>query len=95
MPNFPSKQGVFQTAAALGLSATALAAVGVPALAAVPAAIGLGRLMVTKPFQRFISGQLKGVQFLDEYANFLKTAGYNSRQIASVLEAERENATRR
>lgn len=95
LPAFPSKQGVFQTAAALGLSSAGLVAVGVPALAAAPLAIGIGRLMVTKPFQRFISGQLKGAQFLDEYAKFLKAAGYDARQIASVLEAERENATRR
>ncbi len=92
LPDFPSKQGIFQTVAALGFTGAFLAGVGVPVSAGVVGAIGLGRLMVRPGFQKVISGQHNNAARLREYRKALKMAGYSSRQIASVIAAEKANA---
>lgn len=98
LPDFPSREGIFQVAASLGLATSALAGVGVPALLGSVTVIGLGRLMATKGFQKFISGQHSGAAMLahPQFAAFLKAAGYSGRQQAAIRAAVKEednNAT--
>lgn len=99
LPDFPSREGIFQVAASLGLATSALAGAGVPALIGAAGVVGLGRLMATKGFQKFISGQHRGAALLNhpQFAAFLKAAGYSGRQQAAIRAAikagEEDNAT--
>jgi hypothetical protein len=97
LPDFPSQEGIFQIAASLGMTTSILAGVGVPALLGSAGVIGIGRLMATKGFQKFISGQHRGAEMLahPQFATFLKAAGYSGRQQAAIRAAikEDDNAT--
>lgn len=99
LPDFPSREGIFQVAASLGLATSVLAGAGVPALIGSVAVIGIGKLMATKGFQKFISGQHRGAELLahPQFALFLKAAGYSGRQQAairaSIKEGEDKDAT--
>jgi hypothetical protein len=97
LPDFPSQEGIFQIAAALGMTTSVLSGVGVPALLGSAGVIGIGRLMASKGFQKFISGQHRGAELLanPQFATFLKAAGYSGRQQAAIRAAmkEEDNAT--
>ena len=85
LPDFPSKQGLFQTVAALGLGGSAVAGFGAPTAVGMAGLIGAGRGMASESFQKLISGQK---EVLKKYADALRRAGYTSRQIATVLGVE-------
>jgi len=86
LPDFPSRQGIFQTVAALGIAAGAFAGVGVPAAIGVAGAVGVGKLLATKAFQKFIAGQHRGKELLahPQFAAFLTAAGYTGRQQVAI-----------
>jgi len=101
LPDFPARPGIYQVVAALGLGTAAIGAiagVGTPALA-VGSLYALGKVMASKSFQRAISGQHGFAAKADQLAKALRTAGYSSRQVATVLATEtrrqNEDATRR
>jgi hypothetical protein len=101
LPNFPSREGIYQLVAALGLSTSAIGAIagtGMPALV-VGSAYALGKVMSSKAFQRAISGQHGWAAKADALAAGLRAAGYSGRQIATVLATEtrrqNQNAERR
>jgi hypothetical protein len=85
LEDFPSRLGLFQTVAALGLTGVGAATLGLPGAMAVPAAIAVGRGMITPAFQKLISGQSK---YMQEHAKKLLAAGYTTRQIAAILGAQ-------
>jgi len=86
LPDFPSRQGIFQTVAALGLATSVFAGAGVPVAIGAGTAIAVGKLLATKGFQKFISGQHRGKELLShpQFALFLKTAGYTGRQQVAI-----------
>lgn len=59
LESFPSREGLFQTAAALGLAGSAFMGVGVPAAIGLAATALIGRGMVSKRVQNFLMGQTK------------------------------------
>lgn len=95
LPDFPSKQGIFQVTAALGLTGSILGGVGVPVGAGLLSTAALMRKIASPGFQKLISGQHSNAAKLEAYKEFLRLAGYSARQIASVIEAETANASRR
>ena len=98
LPPFPSREGIYQLVAALGLGSSMIgfiAGTGVPAIA-VGGAYALGRVMSSKGFQRAISGQHGWAAKADALSKGLRAAGYSGRQIAVILAAEtrrQNNAT--
>ena len=98
LPDFPSRPGIYQLVAALGLGSSMvgfIAGTGVPALA-VGGAYALSRVMASKGFQKAISGQHGWAVKADALAKGLRAAGYSGRQIAVILSAEtrrQNNAT--
>ena len=64
LENFPSRQGLFQTLAATGPVVGGGAAAGGAAGGALAflATMGIGRAMVSKPLQKFLSGQTRRQQ---------------------------------
>jgi hypothetical protein len=90
LEDFPSKQGLFQTVAALGLTGSAMTGTALPVAAGMGAVIGAGKVMTTEAFEKLISGQSK---YLQTYARQLRAAGYTGRQIATILGLENADAT--
>ena len=88
LPEFPSRQGIFQIAAGLGLAASAFAGVGIPAAASAVGAISLGRMLASKSVQRWLAGQHRGGilnKVNHPYFNkMLQLAGYSARQQAAI-----------
>lgn len=100
LPDFPSRPGIYQLVAALGLGSSMIgfiAGTGVPALA-VGGMYALGKVMSSKAFQKAITGQHGWAAKADALAKGLRAAGYSGRQIAVILAAEtrrQNNATGR
>ena len=89
LEDFPSRQGLFQGAAALGLGVSALAGVGAPVAAGMAGIVGLGKAMTTEGFEKLISGQ---TQLMKTYARQLRASGYTGRQIAAAIGIGEQNA---
>jgi hypothetical protein len=90
LPDFPSRQGLFQTVAALGIGGGAMSGLGAPVAAGTAGLIAGGRGMASPTFQKLLSGQ-KDV--LKRYAEQLRKAGYSGRQLSVIL-GEEANASR-
>jgi hypothetical protein len=85
LPDFPSREGIFQIVASLGLAGKVFAGVGLPVVPTL-SALGVGRLMATKSFQEFLMGKHRGAALINhpQFQAFLKTAGYGARQQAAI-----------
>jgi len=85
LPDFPSREGIFQIVASLGLAGKVFAGVGLPVVPTL-SALGVGRLMATKRFQQFLMGQHRGNNLINhpQFQAFLKVAGYSARQQAAI-----------
>ena len=85
LPDFPSREGIFQIVASLGLAGKVFAGVGLPVVPTL-SALGVGRLMATKRFQQFLMGQHRGAALINhpQFQAFLKVAGYSARQQAAI-----------
>ena len=91
MEDFPSKQGLFQTAAATFPVIGAGTAIGGPMGGAIAflGTLGVGRAMLTKGMQKYLSGQTKGQALnkalMKKYEKELTGLGLTARQAAIVL----------
>lgn len=85
LPDFPSREGIFQIVASLGLAGKIFAGVGLPVVPTL-SALGVGRLMATKGFQEFLMGGHRGAELIAKpmFQQFLKVSGYSARQQAAI-----------
>lgn len=81
LPDFPSRQGLFQTAAALGLGGSLLTGAGVPAAGGAAGMVALGRLLASQRAQKLISGQY---DLLNKYSRGLRRMGRAGRYLTTV-----------
>lgn len=93
LKDFPSREGLYQTVAALGLGGSLAGAAGAGVLGstalAAPIYLGLGRAMASKGAQQLVSGQK---QIMKRYATLLRRLGRVGR--AGAVEAGEEYASR-
>lgn len=81
LPDFPSRQGLFQTAAALGLGGSFLAGGGVPVAAGAAGMMGVGRALASPRAQKLVSGQY---DVMKHYSKLLRRMGMASRNAAVI-----------
>ncbi len=96
LEDFPSRQGLFQTVATIGVVGGGYLTSGATGLiVALPIAIMAGRVLASKGLQRFLSGQTKTQRLnkvlIRKYKKELEKLGATSRQAAVILGVE--NAT--
>lgn len=89
LEDFPSRQGLFQTLAALGAAGGLTAAGGTAGAAVIPAIVALGRLGASKGLQRYLSGQTRFQRLnkvlLRKWKTELQRLGATGRQASVIL----------